>query len=195
MRERSKKYGFTILEMLLVVALIALLASVGGGIYVGTYKNMLAKKAVRDFLLGAKYARITAIERQNPCKLVIDADGRKFALFVNRLNAETGTTTAVMIRDLYFKPVEFASDVKFEKIQIESVGQEEALTGTERREIVFRPNGSADSVVLQIGDGQNRYTVTILAATGKAKVYEGDGKKVKTGTIDLDEEAGAEFGI
>ncbi len=52
--------GFTIVEMLVVVVIIALIASVGGGIYVGTYKRMLVEKAARDFVLAAKYATIPA---------------------------------------------------------------------------------------------------------------------------------------
>lgn len=176
--------GFTIVEVLLVVTLLALLAGVGGGIYVGTYKNMLAKKSARDFLLAAKYARIMAIERQIPCRIELDEAG--FCLVVEQFNEETKQIEQVIVRDLYFKPVEFAGDVEFEDIQIESIGLEEATEG--RRTIVFSPNGTAQSAVVQIGDGKNHYTVSISAATGKAKMYAGTSEEVEIGTVDLDEE-------
>ena len=180
--------GFTIVEILLVVALIALIAGVGGGIYAGTYKNTLAKKSARDFLLAAKYARILAIERAGRCKIELDTAGNRFWLVVDELNEETGRTEQVPVRDWYFKPVEFGGDVKFENVQITPIDSEEAGETGERRTIVFSPNGTAQSAVIQIGDGKNHYTTSICAATGRAKMEFGTAKEAKTGSIDLDEQ-------
>ncbi len=44
--------------------------------------------------------------------------------------------------------------------------------------------------MIQIGDGENHLTVSISAVTGKAKIFEGTADKVKSDTIDLDEEQG-----
>lgn len=175
------------MEMLLVVVLVVLIGTVGGGICVGTYKKMLAKKAARDFVLAAKYARILAIERQSPCRIEIDKEGRRFALFVDELNEETGQTEQVMVQDLYFKPVEFGGDIKFEDIQINPVGLEEAFDVDEEEGIVFSPNGTSRSMIVQIGDGKNHYAISISASTGKAKMYEGTAEDVEVNTIDLDE--------
>ena len=181
--------------MLVVVVIIALIASVGGGIYVGTYKRMLVEKAARDFVLAAKYARIMAIERQKPYRMKLgaaDAANNGFGLVIDEFNQETEQTEQVIVRDLYFKPVEFAGDVKFEGIQITSAGWEAATESDEAREIVFSPSGTAQSAVIQIGDGKNHYTVSISAATGRATMYFGTAEKVKEevkiGTIDLDQE-------
>jgi len=180
--------GFTIVEILLVVVLIALIAGVGGGIYVGTYKNMLAKKSARDFLLAAKYARILAIERASRCKIELDTAKNRFWLVVDELNEETGRTEQVPVRDWYFKPVEFSGNVKFENVQITPIDSEEVSGTGEQRAIVFLPNGSAQSAVIQIGDGKNHYTASVCAATGRAKIYFGTAKEAKTGTVDLDEQ-------
>lgn len=200
---KTGRYGFTITEMLVVVVIIALIASVGGGIYVGTYKRMLVEKAARDFVFAAKYARIMAIERQKPYKIKLSAAGAAdaaeaanngFGLVIDEFNQETEQTEQVVVRDLYFKPVQFTGDVKFEGVQITPAGWE-ATTETEdeeTREIVFSPSGTADSAVIQIGDGKNHYTVSISAATGRATMYFGTAEKVKEevkiGTIDLDQE-------
>jgi hypothetical protein len=40
-----------------------------------------------------------------------------------------------------------------------------------------------------IGDGKTYYTITITAATGKAKVYDGIVEDVDVGVIDLDAES------
>ena len=187
--------GFTIAEMLVVVVIIALIASVGGGIYVGTYKRMLVEKAARDFVLAAKYARIMAIERQKPYKINLgaaDAANNGFGLVIDEFNQETEQTQQVIVRDLYFKPVQFAGDVKFEGVQITPAGWEAATETDETREIVFSPSGTAQSAVIQIGDGKNHYTVSISAATGRATMYFGTAEKLKEeagiGTIDLDQE-------
>ena len=188
---KAKRCGFTIIEVLLVVVIIALLAGVGGGIYVGTYKNMLAKKAARDFLLAAKYARMMAIERQSPCRMELDDVNNGLWLVVDGQNIETGQVEPVIVRDFYFKPVEFGGNVGFENIQIAQVGLEEVYDAgeeTEEKTIVFSPNGTAQSAVIQIGDGKNHYTASISAATGKTTVYFGTAEEVKVGSIDLDEE-------
>jgi type II secretory pathway pseudopilin PulG len=185
---RNTMRGFTLAEMLLLVALIALLASVGGGIYAGTYKKMLVKKSARDFLRAAKYARMTAIERQRPCRMELDAVGGEFALINYELNEETGRAERVIVRDLYFKsPASFEGDVAFEGIAITPIDSE-AAPAEQETAIVFSPNGTAQSAIIQIGDGQNHYTVSIYAASGRAKIFEGTAEEVTIGTIDLDEE-------
>jgi Tfp pilus assembly protein FimT len=180
--------GFTVVEILLVVVLIVLIGSVGGGTFVGTYKKMLAKKAARDFVLAAKYARIMAIERQSPCRIEFDKDGKRFALVVEESNKETEQTEGVIVRDLYFKPVEFGGDVKFEDIQIKPVGPEETFESDQEGTIVFSPNGTSRATIVQIGDGKNHYAISISASTGKAKMYPGTADEVEIDTVDLDEE-------
>ncbi len=175
--------GFTIVELLVVITLIALIAGVGGGFGVGTYRRMLVEKTTRDFFLAAKYARIMAIERQRQYRIELDTANGGFYLTSNELNVETEQTEQTIVRDLYSRPVEFVGDVKFEAVQITPLGSQ---SSDEQTSILFLPNGTAQSAVIQIGDGENHYTVNICAATGKAKVYPGTAEEVETGTIDLD---------
>jgi type II secretory pathway pseudopilin PulG len=185
---KTERYGFTIAELMFVVVVIVLLAGIGGGIYVGTYKRMLAEKSARDFLFAAKYARITAIERQSPCEMELDADDNRFSLLVYEFNEETERTEQVSVRDLYSRPVQFGGEVKFEDIKITPIGSEEVAKTDKEKTIVFSPNGTAQLAVIQIGDGKNHYTVSVCAATGKATMHFGTAKEVETSTIDLDEE-------
>ena len=179
--------GFTIAEILLVVVLIALIASAGSGIYLGTYRNMLAKKAARDFMLAAKYARIVAIERQRPCRIEFDQANNRFWLTVDEINEETEEAEPVIVRDLYFKPIEFGGNVKFEGIVVKDTDLEEAFESSKQPTIVFSPNGTAQSAIVQIGNGENHYTVSICAGTGRVKVWFGTAENVEVGTVDLDE--------
>ena len=187
-RLKTKRCGFTIAEMLLVVVLIVLIAGVGGGFTVGTYKKMLTEKAARQFFLASKYARITAIERQSICRIELDTENNSFALIVEQLNSQTGETEKVGVQDIFFRPVQMAGDVEFEGVKIDSAVSEELLEQAESRSIAFSPDGTAQSAVIQIGDGKNHITVSISAATGKVKMYPGTAQEVKVGTIDLDEQ-------
>jgi len=167
---------------------LLLVWGLGGGLYVGTYKRMLVEKAARDFLLTAKYARIMAIERQYPYEIQLDVVNNGFWLAASQWDEETEQAEQVIVRDYYCKPVQFEGEVQFEDIQVTPTGTEASTEDEENQAIVFSPNGTAESAVIQIGDGKNHYTISIYAATGKAKMYFGTTENIEVGTIDLDAE-------
>ena len=185
---KAKRYGFTLAEMLVVVVIISLIASLGGGIYIGTYKRILVEKAARNFLLAAKYARIMAIEQQSRYEIHLDQVNNGFLLSTMRANEESGQTEKMIVRDSYSKPVQFDGNVRFEGIQITPFDLETSTETEEEQIIVFSPNGTADSAVIQIGDEKTHYTISVCAATGKAKIYTGTAENIKATTIDLDAE-------
>jgi prepilin-type N-terminal cleavage/methylation domain-containing protein len=180
--------GFTIAELLMVILIISLIAGVGGGLYVGTYKRMLAEKAARDIVLAAKYARIMAVEQQKPYKMQLDPINNGIQLTLDEISEETEEVEQVVVRDAFFKSVQFGGDVKFEDIKIIPAGSETLTDVEEQTAIVFSPHGTAQTAVIQVGDGKNHYTVQIHAATAKAKMDFGIAKEVKSITIDLEAE-------
>ncbi len=193
LKVKAKQCGFTLAEMLAVIIIISLLAGLGGGIYVGTYKKMLVEKAARHFMLTAKYARIMAIEKQKQYEIQLDLANNAFYLATTQWDEDTEQTEQMVVKDSYCKPVEFEGDVKFEDVQITPTGLE-TTTGDDEQAIVFLPDGTAQSAVIQVGDGKTHYTISISTATGKAKMYFGAvedlkaGTDVRIGAIDLDAE-------
>ena len=186
---KAKQCGFTLAEMLVVVVIISLLAGLGGGIYTGTYKRMLVEKAARNFLLTAKYARIMAIEKQRQYKIQLDVANNRFYLSTAQWDEESGQTEQTVVNDPFCRPVEFSGDVLFEDIKITPIGLETTEeTDEEEQSIVFSPNGSAQTAVVQIGDGKTHYAISISAATGKAKIYFGISEDIEVRIIDLDAE-------
>lgn len=177
--------GFTVVEMLLVIALIALIAGLGGGLYKGTYEGLLVKRSARGFYLAAEYARMLAIEQQKPCKMTLDNEENKYALVMDEFNEEGGDVEQLLIRNFYFSPVELAKGIKFEKIQITSNNPVDDYEEQEQT-IVFLPNGTAQAAVVQIGDGKTHYTASINPATGKTKIEFGTADNVEVRIIDLD---------
>jgi len=186
----AQECGFTLVEVLVVVVIIGLLGGLGGGVYIGTYRKLLVEKAARDFFLTAKYARIMAIEKQRQYKIVLDTANNGFHLVTTQMDEEGGQTEQMIVRDSFCKPVVFDNATGFEDIKITPMS---LVTTTEDDEdeqsIVFSANGTAQTAIIQIGNGKNHYTITIAAATGKAKVYEGIVEDVDVGVIDLDAES------
>ncbi len=180
--------GFTLIELMVVVVVIALAAGLGGGVYVGSYKRMMVEKAARDVWSLAKYARIAAIEKQQTLYLEIDTtNGRCWVTTAepdaNSLSAAEGG----MIRNQYCRPVELPSNVEIEELAIglsESV--DVAAGGDAYPRIVFRPNGSAESAAIGIGDGKTHYGITINGATGTSRLVMGEAAPVADLTIDLE---------
>lgn len=186
--------GFTLTELLVVIAIISILAGLGSGMYGGTYKKLLVEKAARQFLLMARYARIAAIEQQRPYEIQLDESG--FLLATTQLNAETGQTERILVKDYYCHPVKFEGDVKFEDVKVAGeaidTGEEsgEAIdgggeAGTEKK-IAFLPNGSAETAIVQIGDGKTHYTAAVVASTGRVTLCFGPADRVRNATVDLD---------
>ncbi len=188
LKTEAKRPGFTIAELLMVVLLISLIGGVGGGLYVGTYRKMLAEKAARDIVFAAKYARMMAIEKQRPYKMEFDTINNAFQLTYAGYDEQTEQVQQGIVRDVYFKPVQFRGDVKFEDIQIVPVGSSTQIEDPDQTAVVFWPGGTAQLAVVQVGDGKNHYTVHIAAATGKAKMYFGTPENLTIGTFDLDAE-------
>jgi type II secretion system protein H len=178
-------YGFTLIEVLVVIALIALVAGVGAGLYKGTYGGLLVKRAARDFYLAAKYARMLAIERQRPCRLILDSEENRYALVMDELSADSGEIEQQAVRDFYFRPVQLAGNVKFEEINITSADIDEGYN-EQSRTIVFSPDGTSQAAVIQLGDGKTHYTASVSPATGRVRVQFGQADTVEAQIIDLD---------
>ncbi len=181
--------GFTLVELMLVIAIITLLGGAGAGMYAGTYKKVLVEKTARQFLLMARYAKIAAVEQQQVYDLEFDKD-KGFMLSTTQPNEVTGQTEKTIVRNYYCRPVEFEGEVKFEDARLEGMTAEPLETDEESAlKISFLPNGTTQSAMVQIGDGKTHYTIAIVASTARATLYWGSADKVtdvKNVAIDLD---------
>ncbi len=178
--------GFTIPEVLLVVLVIGLITGAGTGLYVGTFKSMKVKKGVQDFLLTAQYARIMAMEQQTPYRMELDLANQGFWLTTLQWDEDSEQVELQIVRDVFCKPVQFEGEVIFEDVVIVPNDWEVESESEDQQTIVFSPDGTAQSTVVQIGNGTTHYAISISAATGRAKAYFGTIENVKVMTTDLD---------
>jgi prepilin-type N-terminal cleavage/methylation domain-containing protein len=185
---KTKLKGFTVSELLMVVVIIGLVTGAGAGLYVGTFRKMQVEKAAYDFFLTAKYARLMAVEKQSHYKMEMDLANRGFYLTTVLWDEESGQAQQEIVKNLYCKPVQFQGDVFFEFVGIAPSGWETQSTGEEQQTIIFSPNGTVQSSVVQIGDGKVHYTISISPATGRAKMFFGTAENVTVGTTDLEAE-------
>jgi prepilin-type N-terminal cleavage/methylation domain-containing protein len=187
----TREQGFTIAEVLLVVLIIGLIAGSGTGLYVGTFKKLRVQRAAYDFFLTAQYARIMAIERASQYKMQLDTSGHAFLLTTLQWDEQGEQAAEQVVRDPYCRPVQFEGDVVFEDVQIVPINldTETDAESEDQQTVVFSPDGTAQTAVVQIGNGKAHYTVSISAATGRAKIYYGTTENVKSTSTDLDAES------
>lgn len=171
-----------------MVVIIALISGTGAGLYVGTFRKLQVERAAYDFLLAAKYARLMAIEQQKQYKMELDLATQGFYLTTVLLDENGVPAGQEMVKNFYCKPVQFEGEVQFEAVEVVSSGWETESEGEEVKTIVFLPNGTSQSAVVQIGNGTVHYAISISAATGRAKMFFSTAENVKVGSTDLDEE-------
>jgi len=173
---------------MLVIAIVVLLSGMGTGMYAGTHKKLLVEKAAKQFLLMARYARVAAIEQQQPYELEFDQD-QGFALTTTQVNELTGQTEKITVKNYYCRPVEFEGDVTFEDARVTSMTAEPVAEEGLEQKIMFLPNGTAQAAIVQIGDGKTHYTIAIVASTARSTLYWGPADEttgVRNVTVDLD---------
>lgn len=180
-----KRRGFTIPELLLVVLIISLLTGAGTGLYFGSFRSVQVRKAALDFMLTAQYARIMAMERQTQYTMELDLVNQTYMLTTLRWDEASQEAALEVVKDLYCKPAQLEGDVKFEAVEV-MPGVWETESSESVQTIAFSPNGTAQAAVVQIGDGRMHYSISISAATGRARMIYGTADNVKATTTDLD---------
>jgi prepilin-type N-terminal cleavage/methylation domain-containing protein len=155
-RQSSIANGFTLIEVMLVVVIIAITAGVAIPKFKGTFKSAQMTDAARSTVRMARYARSLALLKQEPCTL-------SFAS--NRLALTCGTNSA---GSEAFRKLP-------EDVQISSF---ENLAGTDRdsagnRSVQFYSTGMNDGFKVTLStDVDRRATVVCNPISGKITVVE-----------------------
>jgi len=178
--------GFTLVEILVVVTIVAFMAGMSGGIFIRSYEKRVKEKAAMDLLHAALYARILAVERNLPCKLYLDTENQAFHLAIDVAD-ETGVLVGEQLIDnAYFRSVTLPDEMMFENITIRPYYALMQDVNYVTNVIYFSPNGTADEALIQIGDGFKHYTLSVSAGTSRPKLIRGTVEDVTPDSYDLD---------
>ena len=184
--ELGVRSGFTLVEILVVVTVVAFMAGMSGGMFIRSYEKRVREKAATDLLHAAMYARILAVERNLPCKMYIDVENQAFHLAID-IADETGVLIGEqIISNAYFKSVVLPDSMMFESVAIQPYYALMQEASNVTNVIYFSPNGTADTAMVQIGDGISHYTLSISTGTGRPRLIRGTVEDVIPDSYDLD---------
>jgi prepilin-type N-terminal cleavage/methylation domain-containing protein len=182
------KNGFTLVELLVAIVIMIILTGIGVGSFSGAGQRLKVQKAASSLLMMAQYARMSAIENQRPYKLYIDNANNEFYLVTTLFNEENGTAEEIAIEESLVAPVELEEPIIIEDVRVLSNDYNSGSSSSNQYIITFAPDGTSQTSVVQIGDQQNHFTLSVNEVTGKSKLIEGIIEDVKIDTIDLDSE-------
>ena len=188
LQQNNKKHGFTLVELLVVIALLSLMAGLGAPKLSGSFDRLKLDKAAKELLMMAQYARMMAIDQQKQYNLIIDESNYTFYLETSGTDENGNQIGEVVVYDAFCKPITLEGDIAFEDIQVTPIGLGTTGDYEESEILAFLPDGTSQLAIIQIGNGQMHYSLSINPATGKAKLYPGTADSVEITTRDLDTE-------
>ena len=145
--------GITLVEMLVVVALVSILLAVvfpaaGSGL-----ATLRLRTAAQDLATAAKYAREQAIYRQRFFLLELDGEARTVAV----VDLESGSTRSFHLP---------------EAVRVDSILPEKIGEAVGSRSWLFSPDGSSDPFQVVLGVRQRKIQISSDPLTGFPKVLE-----------------------
>ena len=167
MRRRS----FTLLETLLGVIIIALIASGVGYGYYRSLDRVVLQSAGYELLNMAQYARLTAGQKHQPCRIYVDLTEGTYWLTEQQMGiaVESGAAEDVgqelTVQDHYARPKKLSPQVRFKQVLVDG-----AVTEVGEAVIEFYTDGSAQAGLIQIGGKKKTYTLLIYPWTGRAEL-------------------------
>ena len=180
--------GFTLVELLVVIVIMTILTGIGAGIFTGSNQRLKVQRAANSLLLMSQYARMSAIEYNRAYKLYIDNTNNEFYLLTTLFDEDNRNAEEIVIEEPLVKPVLLDEPTVIEDVRVLSNDYNAGSSSRSEYIITFAPDGTSQTSVIQIGDQQSHYTLSINEITGKSKLIEGTIDDIEIDTIDLDNE-------
>jgi len=166
---RRNKAGFTLFEIIVVIALIALLVGISYPRFRSVFLSVGLKTAARSIAVTAKYARALAAREGKATRLFIDMDMGKYWIGIEEdpVRApgkfEPISSSLARVRNL-------PRGVAITSVKTSGGEMEGGVGG-----ITFYPDGRAEYGEIHIMQGQKSVSVLINPLTGSVKVRENEG--------------------
>jgi general secretion pathway protein H len=193
---RVQDPGFTLIELMIVMALIALLAAAAGPA-LGGLTGANTRKGAGELAGAMRWLFDSAAVRHATCRLVLSPSSRSFwaecapgRTTIPRKLEEGATRDApkedaerdakeggvrapgfAKFEDSIVKVRELPAGVEFKAIRIEG---RDALSEARDAYVHFFPGGRAQSARVTIADGNHVFTIRLEPFTGRARVSAGE---------------------
>ena len=159
---RSATGGFTIAEMLVVVAVVMILSGISVVAYRSYQHGRLAPEAARRVSAVFRMAREHAIANDERFHAVIDID--RGSLWVDR-----GTSDSLVFEPRYVSPIFLPDLVKIRSVTIGSEGPWVAGIVS----VLFEPDGRAQEAEVALGEDTETtgvLTIKLYPSTGRTRI-------------------------
>ena len=182
----KRNSGFTLIELLVVIVIMTIMTGIGTGIFTGTNQKLQVEKAASSLLVMAQYARMTAIEQQRAYKIYLDMTNQEFYLVTTLFDEASGYAEEIIVQESLCAPVLLEGNIIIEDVRILSNDYNIENRSDDLYIITFAPDGTSQTAVAQIGDGQTHYTLTVNEVTGKSTLFPTTIENVKIDIYDID---------
>ena len=162
---RVRGDGFTLLELLVVILILSVVASIGVLAVKRSLGGIQVRTACRSLVQVMNYARLAAVEERIPYEVRFDTKAASY--WLNPLGEEAETDKNPT---RHLPPARFLPEGVFLRITTERT--EDGEDG--EKAVVFHPDGGADLAVIHVGDNQDYiHTLITSPATGQVRDLKG----------------------
>lgn len=159
-RSVSDQRGISIMEMMIVVVMIGLLASLAVPSFIEQMPRLETKTQVREIVGKLREARAVAVASKGPAGVCFDGSSKTWTLFLDN-NPQDGvhnTGDSVLSTGLLGERVVMAAN------------------SFSNHDVIFNSDGScleSGNIWLAAEDASTVFTINVLASTGRVKLGEG----------------------
>ncbi len=161
--ERRTAGGFTLIELIVVMMIIAILAAGITPMFRDSMVELKNRRVVSDMLATMKYAQERAIADGREYRFCVDpVDGRYWVeQFTKRIGSDKRFAP---VTEGLLRPARLPDNARFAQVEAQSI------PGTRAKQISFYPSGSCDFASFTVLIGRERVTVDTKGRVGQLKV-------------------------
>ena len=159
----KRQAGFTLIELMVVVGVIAILATVGGVTFTRQLPHYRLKGDAGTIQRSFMTARTQATSSGLQYAIEFDLDTTPQKYILQRGNANNGSTS--------WSPLSYRQELS-PGVTIVQVNDGSVKTSGKAR-IIFNPNGSSGTGDIRLGGATHGYRVWLTPTTGRVQLHEG----------------------